>query len=56
VFSSGEDGDGGVVRVRGGEVGTGDGVFHGATRAFVVVVRVRDVNAVPCMWGVCVAT
>jgi hypothetical protein len=36
-------------------VGAGDGVFHGATHAFVVVYRVRDVAAALCVWGVAAA-
>jgi hypothetical protein len=52
LLPSGEDEDGGVGRVRGGGVGIGDGVFLDATRALVVVFWVRNVSAVPCMWGV----
>jgi hypothetical protein len=49
VFPSGEDKGG---RVGGVGVGTGDGVFHGAAHAFVVVFRVCDVSVVSCVWGV----
>jgi hypothetical protein len=52
AFPSGEGEDGGAGIVGGSGVGTGDGVFHGATHAFVVIFRVRDVGALPCMWGV----
>jgi hypothetical protein len=49
VFSSWEDEDGGDGRVSSGGMGAGDGAFHGAAHAFVVVFRVSDVSAVPCV-------
>jgi hypothetical protein len=33
-------------------VGAGGGVFHGAAHTFVVIFMVRDICAVPNMWGV----
>jgi hypothetical protein len=44
----------GVVLVGSG-VGASDCVFHGASQTFVVVFRVSDVNAVPCVWCVAAA-
>jgi hypothetical protein len=36
-------------------VDAGDCVFQGAAHAFVVVFRVGDVGALPCVWGVAAA-
>jgi hypothetical protein len=53
VFPSWEDEDDSAGRVASAGVGDGDGVLHGAANAFMVVFRVSDVSAVPCV--VCVA-
>jgi hypothetical protein len=55
VFPSREDEVcrvGGVVR---GDVDACDGVFHGAAHSFMIVSRICDVGAVPCVWGVAAA-
>jgi hypothetical protein len=54
VFPSGEDEDGGAGGVRGCGVGV-DRVVHGASHAFVIVFRVSDARAVPCVWCVTAA-
>jgi hypothetical protein len=36
-------------------VGASDCVFHGTSHTFVVVFRVSDVSAVPCVWCVAAA-
>jgi hypothetical protein len=33
----------------------GDGLFHRAAHAFVLVLGVHDVDAMPCVWGVAAA-
>jgi hypothetical protein len=55
VFPSGEYKDGGVGCVSGCGVCAGDCVCHGAAHAFVVVLWVGDVGAVPCVWGIAAA-
>jgi hypothetical protein len=47
VFPQGENELGGVGRVVGFRVCAGDCMFHGAVHAFVVVLWISDVRAVP---------
>jgi hypothetical protein len=51
VLPSGEYEDGSARGVTVCGVGASDCVLHGASHAFVIVFRVSDVSAVPCMWG-----
>jgi hypothetical protein len=51
VFPTGEDEECGAVGVGGSGVRTGDGMFHGTAHAFVVILWVIDVGAVPCVRG-----
>jgi hypothetical protein len=55
VFPSGKYEDGCAGCVRGCGVCAGDGMFHGAAHAFVVVFWVGDVGAGPCGWGIAAA-
>jgi hypothetical protein len=52
VFPWREYEDGCAVCVRGCEVCACDCMFHGAAHAFVVVLWVGDVGAVPRVWGI----
>jgi hypothetical protein len=46
---SGGDEECGAGEMSGSGVGAGDGVFHSPSHAFVVIFRVGDVGAVPCV-------
>jgi hypothetical protein len=49
VFPSKEDEHVAALEMGRGDVGAGDGVFHVAAHAFVVIFKVRDIGAVrPC--------
>jgi hypothetical protein len=52
VLTSGEDEDGGAGGLTCCGVGASDCAFHSASHALVVVFRISDIGAVPCVWCV----